>query len=692
MNDRVAQRLLSAWYGSICLVLIGLAFLPWAHWLGHARATEVTAYRATLSSWLVLGAPILAGAIVIGRVGGDRLSVVLVRWVNRVRDLPARPYVVTLTALVALSSAAFSRFLFAHNPHLVDTIAQLFQARIFAEGSLTAPAPPGIEFFGGQHLVADRARWFSQYPPGHPALLTLGIWTGVPWLTNAVLATLTVPLVYGSARRLLGDGPAKLATLLYSLSPFVLFMGASFMSHVSTGFFLALALYGALRSVEPEEGFRWPLITGLALGLAATIRPLESAAWATLLGLWLLLRGGVARAALTAMACAVGVVPLLLYNAATTGHALRFGYTLLWGSGHGLGFHADPWGEPFTPLKSLAMTSLDFQRLNAFLFEWPYPSLLFLVALLALVAVDPASRRRGLSLVTGLLIAAPAAYFFYWHRDNFLGPRFLYPSVIPAILLTTAGIVVLDDRAGRWQGALRLTILVGALVGITLNLPSSAGVIAGGMPGLKLHPERQLEQTDVAKALVFVKVGWGNRLIARLWSWGVPAAETEQNFRGVDACRLQLALDQADSLAAVGVDSSRVRASLRRQLQGWRARDLPLVSDRWPDRSVRFDTTAALAEPCRAEIATDAEGYTLFGPLIWRNDPWLRDGVLYARSFDAQRNQRLVRRFSDREIYLYAPLTGEPGARPVLRSFTVGPAAGPMGDRRRETGGTGDSE
>ena len=56
------------------------------------------------------------------------------------------------------------------------------------------------------------------------------------------------------ARRILAEGSAKLAVALYVLSPFVLFLSASYMNHVTTGFFLALALYAALRAVEGDAG------------------------------------------------------------------------------------------------------------------------------------------------------------------------------------------------------------------------------------------------------------------------------------------------------------------------------------------------------------------------------------------------------------------------------------------------------
>jgi 4-amino-4-deoxy-L-arabinose transferase-like glycosyltransferase len=531
-----------------------------------------------------------------------------------------------------------------------------------------------MEFFAASQLVRNAGRWFSQYPPGHPALLAIGLLAGVPWLVNPLFAAGTVLLVFAVARRLLGAGNARLAALLYLLSPFALFMSASYMNHVTTGFFLALALYGALRAAD--DGGGWPLLFGLALAAAATIRPLEAAVWGAVLGAWVLARRGLRPAFVAGGACLVGLVPLFVYNALTTGHPLRFGYTLLWGPGHGLGFHRDPWGEPFTAVMSFGNTALDFQRLDVLLFSWPFPSLVFLLVALA-VAGRNGRALGSRALLAGLLLAAPVGYFFYWHRDNKLGPRFLFASLIPVVLLTAAGITAVDRRLGRWRPAFRLFLSLSVLYTLGMVLPSKAGMIAGLEPEMKLHPEAEAERLGVSEAVVFVKVGWGSRLVSRLWGWRVPASESERSFRRVDGCRLQLALDEADSLAAAGRDSAEVRERLRRRLELWRRSGLPVKKGLLPDASVRVDTSQALPERCHGEVERDETGFTVYGPLVWRNDPWLRRGIVFARYFEPARNLRLMERYADREAYLYAPLSLGRAVRPVLRRLELGARESP---------------
>ncbi len=110
-----------------------------------------------------------------------------------------------------------------------------------------------------------------------------------------------------------------------------------------------------------------------------------------------------------------------------------------------------------------------------------------------------------------------------------------------------------------------------------------------------------------------------------------------------------------------------------------------------PDASVRVDTTGPLPERCYREVQEDATGFTLYGPLIWRNDPWLKRGLVFARYLEPERDRRLLADYPGRAAYLYAPLSPVRTARPVLRPLRMEarggaePAVGAV--RRGEPGG-----
>jgi hypothetical protein len=673
-------------YALLAIALAVIAFLPWAVWLDRARAFDLVLFRSAARSWLAWGSTLCGLALLARLTFGQRLDTALESRLESMSRASSRTYALGLALITGSIAALISALAFGRNPHILDTVAQLFQARIFAQGSVTAPAPAHIEFFIGQFSLQHEGRWFSQYPPGHSALLALGLRAGLPWLVNPLAAAGTLVLVHGIARRLLGERTGRLATLLFAVSPFVLLMSGSYMNHVTVSFFLALAFYAAVRGVQGGPTAGWATVAGLALGFAVAIRPLESIVWAVVLVLWLAMRRGWRSALGLGATCGVAVIPLATYNALTTGHPLRFGYTLLWGSGHGLGFHADPWGEPFTPLRSLANTALDLQRLNVDLFGWPFPSLLFV--LLALVLANRDERlRQHVGILSVLLVAAPSAYFFYWHHDTYLGPRFLYASVIPAVLLTAAGIGALDRALAGWRPVLRIVVVGAVLYSVAVTLPRNAGIVAGMAPEFGLHPEEQARREGIDEAVVFVKVGWASRLVGRLRGWDMPAADVERSLRSVDGCRLQRALDEADSLAASGRDPARVTEQLKQRLTDWRSADLPVNSAGLPDARVKLDASQPLSERCLAEIRWDQSGFVRYEPLMWRNDPWLRRGVIYARYLDAQLNARLLADFPGRKAYLYAPVSSEPGAGPVLVPLALPSADQPIQTGRSESRG-----
>ncbi len=95
-------------------------------------------------------------------------------------------FIGSLLAICFLVTATIAYAVLDHIPHVQDSIAQLFQAKIFKMGALYAPLPPHKEFFDYTNIIND-SRWYSQYPPGHSLLLMLGLFLGAPWLIGPLL-------------------------------------------------------------------------------------------------------------------------------------------------------------------------------------------------------------------------------------------------------------------------------------------------------------------------------------------------------------------------------------------------------------------------------------------------------------------------------------------------------------------------
>ena len=277
---------------------------------------------------------------------------------------------------------------FEHIPHVQDSIAQFFQAKIFAGGSLTAAPPPVPDFFRYfyDNIIITQNKWYSQYPPGHPFFLMFGVLLGAPWLINPLAAACSVILLYKIALQFYGQQEAKLSVLLFSCSPFVLFMSASFMNHATTLFCLLLFVY-CLNKSHTTKRLVPSFLGGVALGIMFTIRPGDACAvGAVFVSVYIfsmIRKKSFPPLLAFGFGLALMLCVMLLYNYATTGDPLLFGYEVRWGKAHSLGFSGNGVyrGRPHTPLQGLGQTVSNLAAFNQSLFEWPLPSLFWIIIL-----------------------------------------------------------------------------------------------------------------------------------------------------------------------------------------------------------------------------------------------------------------------------------------------------------------------
>lgn len=562
-----------------------------------------------------------------------------------------------VTALLCAALLAVSWGAFGHRPLLVDSVVQLFQARIFAAGLLTAPAPPLEAFFATQHMIVEGGRWYSQYPPGHSALLALGVLAGAPWLVPVALSTGTALLLSAFARRAYGPSEARLTLLLVLLSPFFWFLGASHMNHVTALFFVSLALFLVSRW-EHGTGGALLLPAGLALGGAFLTRPLDAVAAGAVLAI-LVVRAAAARGRLASLAwaaagLAIPVGGFLLYNLATTGDPVTPGYLRLWGASHGLGFHATPWGDAHTALAGLRNELVDLSLLAAFLFETPLPGL---IPAGVLFAAGWSGHRWDGRLLAAFL-AVPAAYLFYWHRDAFLGPRYLYGGLAFLIPLTSRSIVELyrrlrgsQLRPARVLGEVPATGLLTAVLSLCFlytllyAAPRRFLVYRSGLASMKVDLRLRAAEAGIRDAIVFVPVSWGNRLIARARGLGAEASVVEAAYRRADHCEMEGLLRRAE---AERWAAARVTEVLR---------TLPAGGQRLGPTSPNGDptlrlTVGGLTPLCADQLAYDQRGYSNFTPHLADNDPLLDGDVVIARDL-RDRNAELGAVWPGRALYLW---------------------------------------
>ncbi|MBI1808358.1 MAG: hypothetical protein HYR75_00550 [Gemmatimonadetes bacterium] len=650
--------------------LILLGFLPLADWIPGGRADP--AYAARWSEWgygtsICLGIAIVAVIFARRRRARTEGSQRETEDADSTADASGRsPESLAFLALAFVLAFALyalvARSVFSARPLLIDEVVQVFQAHIFAAGRLALPVAPHREFFSALHVVDLTDKVFSQFPAGWPAMLAIAVRFGAPWLAGPFCGAVAVVL-FARLVRLLEPTASRSfvrgTTLLFAVTPFGVFQFASHMNHGPALMWILLAMVCLgehMRSGSRSQVF----VAGLAFGAAATLRPLDAFAFALPAGTWLSWRALLAwRQArrwdetiallMSGLGIAVPMAALFYVNARTTGSATLFGYEMLWGRDHGLGFHAAPWGAAHTPARGIELVSLYVTRLQTYLFETPFPSLLPAIAALALT-------RRLRALDRYLLVSSAflgALYFAYWHDGFFLGPRFVV-AWLPALVVWTARFPSLAlfapiGRLEHWRDGHRRDVRTavvaflasGIVMASAFSLPIRVAQYHGGLQSMRTDYASAAKTAGVRDALVFVRESWGAQLIARMWGVGVSRAASEAFYAKVDACALDEEIDRIEREDVRGAAAeARLRPLLRDSAQ---VRGTQLS----PDSTEKYRPGAPYDAVCVERINEDRAGYMHYAPLLLEN---ANDNV-YGRDLHG-RDSLLLAEYPGRPVYL----------------------------------------
>ncbi len=414
-------------------------------------------------------------------------------------------------------AATLAWFIYERHPHVPDEVAYLLQARTFAEGWLALPLPPVPEAFETYLSDFGSRGWTIAVPPGWPAALAIGVAVGAGWLVNPLLAGLNVVLAGLVLSRLYDRGTTRWAVLLLATSPWHLFLGMSYMTHMWTLACALLATLGVLRARETGQA-RWTWLGGIALGVMGVTRQLDAMILALLLGIWALGLGG-RRLRPTAIAGlvlggAVGASPVLAYNKYLTGNALTFPVMEFIAARFGPGANAYGFGPdrgmgwPLDPrpghdvLDGLLNTNLNVTAMHADLFGWPIGSLV-LVFLVLVTRIRGSDRLMVVACVT-----VAAAYFLnYFSGGPDFGARYWHLMAVPLAALTARGIEVvgrgLGGPAGEGRAHLGLALLV--ISGLVLFVPWRSLDKYRDFRGMRPDIRRLADQFSPGPSLILVR-------------------------------------------------------------------------------------------------------------------------------------------------------------------------------------------
>ena len=201
-----------------------------------------------------------------------------------------------------------------------DEAAYLLQAKIFASGQLSAPAPALPEFFEQYHVLVT-PRLAPKYPPGHALMLVPGVWLGLPGLMPVLLGGVAGGLLFALARRLAGGWVAALAWTIWLSSPVGTVWRCTYLSESTSAAAWLGTTWLLLRWWEDGRP-RDLVLVGLLIAWLGITRPLTAIALAiplgmvVLVGVWRRKAWGALGGALAAGFVVLSLLPV--WNAAST--------------------------------------------------------------------------------------------------------------------------------------------------------------------------------------------------------------------------------------------------------------------------------------------------------------------------------------------------------------------------------------
>jgi hypothetical protein len=415
-----------------------------------------------------------------------------------------RPVVFAAALMAGILATGVSHLVLQRTPISDDEWAYLFHARVMAGGHLSAESPPGRSFYNNVFLI-NNGRWYSQYPPGNPATLAVGVLIGNPWLVPAVLAACIVLLLAGIAQELFGPVAAASTAVLAAASPFLVAVSGTLLAHTPCLAFLALFLWAGLKATRPDGSRHWVWLAAVAYGAAVLTRPTS----ALFVGIplhvliWQRSRRLPDRWVRWGLYAGIGVVLLALQlgaNWAAGGRALQSGYVSYWLPREGFrspfAFGRFPWGIHHTPAAAFGNSWHNLLRLNAWLLGWP----LSLLLPVAVVVKERQRRMEVLCLLASGVVSFGLYFLYFWPGIPDVGPVLYSETMLAWLPLAGAAVAVGSKEWRRWALGLVACsmVLAGAFFHRLQIAPLRATAAAAGAPQRTVQ-----EQAPEERSLVF---------------------------------------------------------------------------------------------------------------------------------------------------------------------------------------------
>jgi hypothetical protein len=419
-----------------------------------------------------------------------------------------------LSIVAALGSLAYVGHYLRGGPRIIDAAAYLQQAKVFASGALTSPAFEPSAATRGRFTYFDPSTAVSSviFPPGYPALLSLGVRLGAPMFVGATLAALLVLTTAALARQLFAHkSVALLAGLLSATTMALRYHTADTMSHGLAALLVTTSIGGTLGVSRPSGAF-----AGLSLGWLLATRPVTGA---VLFGTCVAYRIIRARGYRWFLGCGFGLLPgiglWLAYQWAGTGspwHATQYAYYAVadgppgcfrYGFGGNIGClfeHGDyvakrlPHGYGLIQAAYVTVLRLRWHCLDVHNFE--------LLALGLLIAIKAGWRDARCRLIIVTIATVVLGYLpFYFDASYPGGGARLFVDIIPLEHVLVAGWLLTTPWA-RW-------FLPLSLAGFALHGSFEHAKLRDRDGGRPMFEPAVLDRANIRSGLVFVDTDHG---------------------------------------------------------------------------------------------------------------------------------------------------------------------------------------
>lgn len=415
-----------------------------------------------------------------------------------------------LALLAAVIYAAAAMALYRGVPHLDDSVAALWQARVFASGHICLPLPENPEFFWIFGVLGANDHLGHQvglYPPGWSILLLPGALLGIAWVVTPLMGAALVIAIARVAAALHGERTGRFAGMLALSSPILSGLSATMLSHVPTALFLTLAMWAVLRLLDSGL-LRHGAAAGAAWSMAFLCRPLTALVVGCVLALWPLANW---RAALRAwkailmallLACA-GAGALAAWQEASTGAASVPGHAIGMGRRGQFGFARLDWARTHTPELGLRFTLDRMKIMNSQLAGWPVPALA-----LALLPFLLGTGRGREAWLLGPWLALLGVYAAYWYWEECYPARYTFSGVPPLLVLAAHGLASLENvlraRGPKAIAAGRCAIIAGMLFAACAAMPFNYARSATLLADVEHTLPRVVKACGLRNAIVFL--------------------------------------------------------------------------------------------------------------------------------------------------------------------------------------------